>query len=237
MEHAVRLVPAAALALVVALGCAQPQGIQYSGRRDQPDTADGLYRVKAPGVAAAFLRPGVSFSGYDSVMIAPVSVSYAAPEGAGGKIRRRTQILDPAAMARFKEIFQESFERELQRNDAFRVVQEPGPNVLRVSGHVVDLVVDVPPYRGGEINYILDAGAMTLVLDVYDSLSGAPLARMADRRPIVPSSASVLGGYRSTPVNNWGAVRDVFSEWARILRGALEELRKLPEVPSPPASG
>ena len=78
-----------------------------------------------------------------------------------------------------------------------------------------------------------EVGAMTLLLNVNDSQTGAPLARAADRRAIAPTGANIGRSYRSHPVNHWGAVRDVFSEWAVILRGALDELRSVPEIPVP----
>jgi hypothetical protein len=107
--------------------------------------------------------------------------------------------------------------------------------VLRVSGHIVHLVVTAPPFRGGEVNFVFDAGELTLILDVRDSESHEPLARIADRRAIRPEGTSIASVYRSGPVNNWGALREIFDRWARILREGLDELHTLPRVPPPDA--
>ena len=211
-----------ALALAVGAGCAsEPRPVEF--RSNGPSTADGLYRVRAPRVSAAFVRPGADFSNYDGLRIDPVTVSYT-----GGA-------LDDSSLDRLKRIFQESLERQLGRSKAFTVVSKTGPNVLRVSGRIVNLHVDVPRFRGGELNFVLTAGEMTLILDVRDSRTGTPLGRMADRRNIVPASGQVVGGHANIAVNNWGAVREICNDWARILRYALDDLHQLP-IPPPPSS-
>ena len=85
------------------------------------------------------------------------------------------------------------------------------------------------------MDFVLAAGEMTLTLDVRDSRTGAPLARMADRRNIVPASRQTVGGHASTAVNNWGAVREICNDWARILQDGLDDLHQLP-IPPPPSS-
>lgn len=225
------------LALAVLGACSSgPRPIEYEPSGGGPATTDGLYRVKSRAVGAVFLDPGAEFGAYDAVVIDPVSVSYKRGRRASSGLdtTRRVFELDDETMGRFQRIFQESFERELGQSDAFAVVSEPGPGVLRVSGHLVDLDVKVPQFRGGEAIFVLDAGEMTLILDVRDSQSGEPLARIADRRLIRPPGAGNTGAYRSTGVNNWGAVRDIFTEWARFLREGLDNLREL-AVAHPPA--
>ena len=216
--------PVLALAVALGMGCAsEPRPIEFVAK---PATADGLYRVRAFRVSAAFVKPGADFSHYTGLVIDPVTVSYTTP-------------LDDSSADRLKKIFQEAFERQLGRSVVFAVVSEAGPDVLRVSGHIVDLSVQVPPFRGGEMNFVVNAGEMTLVLDLRDSRTGAPLARMADKRKIAPSSAGLVGGYQSSAVNNWGALREICSDWARILRSGLDDLHQLPIPPAPsePQSG
>ena len=97
----------------------------------------------------------------------------------------------------------------------------------------MNLSVDVPPYRGGELNFVLAAGEMTLMLDVRDSVTREPLARVADRRAIQPASAGPGRVYYSNPVRNWGEVRSRLQRWARLLREGLDHLKQVPEVPEP----
>lgn len=215
-----------ALALTAGAGCeSPPPTIEYQGTGDGPDTADGLYRVRTRLVSAAFLKPGGSFAGYDRVMVDPATVSYR-PDAAGRPPSDET-------MERLKRIFQDVFEQQLERSQVFSVAAEPGPGVLRVSGHIVNLIVTAPPFRGGEVSFVLDSGEMTLILDVRDSRTGEPLARIADRRLLRPTSAGATGGFRSNAVNSWGAVREIFTEWARFLREGLEALHDLTFPPAP----
>jgi hypothetical protein len=138
-------------------------------------------------------------------------------------------------MERLKRIFQRCFDRELAKSEDFRLASEPGPGVLRISGQIVDLVVDAPPDRDGERHLVLDTGEMTLALDVRDSATGEALARVVDRRAIRPAGAGLGALYPSSSVRNWGAIEDVFCDWAWILREGLDELRELPALPALPA--
>jgi len=222
----IRALAVVATALVLALGCATtPRPVQFEGGGDGPDTADGLYRVRTTRVAAAFLKPGADFAGYDALIIDPVTVSY--KSGQTG--------LSPEAMQRLKDIFHEAFARQLGRSSVYSVVTEPGPSTLRVSGHLVDLVVSAPPPRGREMMFVVEAGQMTLLLDARDSQSGEPLARISERRAVRPESAAIGGMYESTAVNDWGAVREIADRWARVLRDGLDDLHTLP-VPAAPAA-
>ena len=76
---------------------------------------------------------------------------------------------------------------------------------------------------------------MTLVLDVRDSESHAPLARIADRRAVQPSGGYAL--YQSNTVNITAELRRVFTRWARFLREGLDELQQLPAIPGPEPAG
>jgi hypothetical protein len=222
--HRHRWLSAAALAVTLSACGGPPPPVQYeSGGRMPATTADGLHRVRATRVGAAYLKPGASFAGYDAILIAPVTIAY--QRGAGG------HELDGEERERMERMFQEAFQKQLGRSKSFAVVSEPGPSVLRVAGHIVDLVVTAPPFRGGEVDFVMDAGELTLILDVRDSESHEALARVADKRAIRPEGSSTTSMYRSGPVNNWGALREIFDSWARLLRGGLDDLHTLPQVP------
>ena len=221
----------AALAGAVALctSCTGPfRPIRYD---PSGATGDGLHRVRSNRVGAAFLKPGARFAGYDALLIDPVRVS----QKTEPRPPRGSVALDSAAMERVKRIFRRCLDRELVQSDAYSVASVPGPGVLRISGQIVDLVVDALPDRVGERNFVPDTGEMTLALDVRDSLTGEPLARVLDRRAIRPAGAGLGALYQSSNVRNWGAMEDVLCDWASILREGLDELRELPEVPAVPA--
>ena len=222
-----RVLATVAAALALGLACeTTPRPVRFDGGGDGPDTADGLYRVQTTQIAAAYLKPGAEFARYDKLLIDPVSVSY--KSGQYG--------LSPESTKRLKDIFHEALERQLGRSSVYSVVTEPGPSTLRVSGHLVDLVVSAPPPRGRDMMFVVEAGERTVLLAVRDSQSGAPRARIADRRAVRPESAAIGGMYQSTAVNDWGAVREITARWARVLREGLDDLHTLPVPPAPAAS-
>ena len=222
--------------LCLAAACAQPTpSIRYETSGDLPVTADGLHRIESMQVGAVYLKPGASFAGFDAIVVDPVTVSYKSPprQASSSNRSRGNFALNDSQMDRLKRIFQEVFQGELEKSEDYRLVTEPGPSVLRVSGHIVDLVVDAPPQRGGERSFVMSAGEMTLILDVRDSVTREPLARVADRRAIQPASAGPSRVYYSNPTRNWGEVRNRLQRWANILREGLDYLKQLPEVPEP----
>jgi hypothetical protein len=79
----------------------------------------------------------------------------------------------------------------------------------------------------------VSAGEMTRILDVCDSQTGEPLARMAGRRAIRPASVGPDSLFYSNPIRTWGEVERRFRIWEGILREGLDELEDLPEVPLP----
>jgi len=229
------LVLATAALLATACSSAGPPPIEYKTSGDLPVTADGLHRIHSVRVAAAYLKPGASFANYKQIVIDPVTVSYKSPpRNATTSNRSRGNFaLSETNMDRLKRTFQEVFEEELAKSQDYRITREPGPDALRVTGHIVDLVVDAPPQRGSTYDFVMKAGEMTIILDVRDSLTGEPLARVADRRAIRPASGGASTLHYSTPVRAWSDVRARFRIWASLLREGLDELNQLPEVPAP----
>lgn len=222
----------AVAALVPACATRSSQPIEFDPKGV---TADGLVQVRTSQVGGAYVKPGARLGSYRKVMIDPVEVSYKRPPRSGSSLRGMGDAnfaLDEKEMANLQRLFQESFEKEFSRSQIFEVVREPGPDVLRVSGWIIDLVVRAPRQRAGsDVTFVRSAGEMTLVLDVRDSQSNAPLARIADRRAVQPSGGYDL--YESNTVNITAELRRVFTRWARFLREGLDELQQLPAVPEP----
>jgi hypothetical protein len=101
--------------------------------------------------------------------------------------------------------------------------------VLRVTGHVVDLVLtaDPEPQEKGRVDqYVKSFGALTLVLDVSDARSGETLLRTVERQPLVYGSMRVVR--RNDAVAQASAYREFFVHQAIVLRQTLEDLRRTP---------
>jgi hypothetical protein len=201
-------------------------------------TQDGLLRVSAREVGAAYLRPGVRFANYHAVRVDPCVAFYQSPPVLPSIFRREigNYRLSAERMDRLTRSVREEFEREVAASVHFLLVGEAGPGVLRASCRIVDLVWEVPEARGGETFWTNRTGIMTLVLDLQDAESDAVLARLADRRAIRPVGVALSGGFESRSVNTWAGVRNVSARWGRILREALDALYAYPPVEAFPPS-
>jgi hypothetical protein len=207
-------------------GHAPGPAIQYETGRRAAVTVDGLHRVKARRIGSAYLRPGANFVGYDQLLVAPVSVFYKRkPRTTGGG--RGNFALEPHEMERFRTAFQEALESELAKSPSFTLVKEPSPDTLRITGHIVDLVVNTPPEKGRDRVYVAVSGEMTLILDVADSQSLEPIGRLAERREVQPAG----GALRRSGVAEFAEVRRIFRTWSKVLREGLEELVTLGPIP------
>jgi len=227
------------VALVAFCACAvPPRPIGFDPEAAQPATTDGLYRLRATRVAGVFARPGASLSGYDRILLDPVTVSYKEkPRPASKESRPRGNFaLNDIQLERLKQMYRASLERELLKGGVFTTASDVGPGVLRLSSHIVNLVVNAPPFRGGERDFVFDAGALTLIVDVADSQSQESLLRMIDRRAIRPGYTDLSGVYETGPVTNAGALSDVFYDWALVVRDWIDLLRESPVPPAPAAS-
>ena len=85
---------------------------------------------------------------------------------------------------------------------------------------------------GRVTNYVASAGAATLYLELYDSVSGEIIARIIDRRNMQDY------GYArwANSVTNRADAKRMFKRWADLLRQGMDEQRKeagLPPIKAP----
>ncbi|NRA09597.1 MAG: DUF3313 family protein [Myxococcales bacterium] len=199
-------------------------------------TPDGLHRVKWEPFATSFVRPGATLEGYTAVLLDAVTIAYQSPPrryAPGTGAMNANFALSPRATDHMKRYFHEALVEELIQSEDFRIATAPGPDVLRISGHIVNLLITAPPEREqlpDEKVYVTSTGSMTLLLDARDSLSGEPLVRVGERRDITLGDG-VSQFYWSNPVSSAGAVQLVFDDWARRLRVELDQFKSLHEIP------
>jgi hypothetical protein len=226
-----------ALLLLVVLGCAAcagqaPGGIYYTSGKGAV-TPDGLHRVNWEPFRTTYVKPGADLQRYTKVLVQEVTVSYKTPPRRAGLNRDAivpNYALPDSAIESLKRYFHKAFVEALGKSQNFAVVEAPGPEVLLISGHIVNLQIQVPPERDqavDETDYTTSSGQMTLILDARDSKSGEPLVRVGQARAIQMGD----GWYESDPVSNSGAVRDMFRTWASDLRRELDQFHALPALP------
>jgi hypothetical protein len=130
-----------------------------------------------------------------------------------------------AARTNFDDIFVEAF-----RKAGYEIVTTPGPDVLRVSTAVINLYVNAPDTMsaGRSYSYTMEAGEATLVIEVRDSMTGALMGRVLDRR--MTRGAGRL--QMTTSVSNQAEFRSLFRQWADIAAKGLDELKAQSPVPA-----
>jgi hypothetical protein len=221
-------------------GCAQPPpgGIYYASGEGSV-TPEGLHRVDWEAFGSTYVMPGADLQRYDKVLVQEVTVSYETPprpaRGTRGNIDPNYALSD-SAMEALKRHYHDEFARVLGKSRHLSVTDSPGPDVLLISGYIVDLKITAPPVAEqawDERVYTASSGRMTLVLDVRDSESGAPLVRVGQTRAIEMRSGRV---YESGSVGTSAAIREVFRSWAYGLRRELHEFRSIPELPPAPSA-
>lgn len=196
-----------------------------SSRPAMPEEWDGLVRQPGTRLNAVFVRPDAEIVAYRSVMLDPVQVSFARNWDPNRGGRRQLSRLDArdleAIQTGLAELFRETFRDELARG-GYQLVDETGPETLRVSAAIVDLYITAPETvtPGRSRTYTANSGRMTLVAELRDSMTGEILARAVDAR-----SGRGAGTMEFTNrVTNTADARRVIRIWATALRQGLDEI-------------
>lgn len=226
----------AALACL-ASGCTTPNksGVYYASGKSAV-TPDGLHRILWEPFAVSFVKPGARLGAYDKVLVDQVTVSFKRPPRKAAAAQASivpNYGLSQGALDSMKKTFQTAFESALTQSQVYSLAQEPGPKTLRVAGHILDLTITAPPENqqpDDATMFVASTGAMTLILNVEDSETGAPLVRVGERHSI-----SLFGdeneAYSVDDDSTSAALTNLFQAWAAELTRELDQLRSLPEVP------
>jgi hypothetical protein len=212
-----------ALALALALaGCAS--GPKVSDPAAGAARFDGLEPIEGARVAMAYIDPDADFSVFRRVAILDPHVAFRS-KWQRDHNRSRSRNISNDDMERIKtdvaSLFREVFCERLQANDGYEVVDVIGDDVLLLRPAIVDLDISAPDTRaaGRTRTYSASAGAATLYIELFDSVSGEILGRAADRRTARNSAAGLTW---SNGVTNTAEARRMFGRWADQLRAFLD---------------
>jgi hypothetical protein len=194
-----------------------------------PTEWDGLQRVQSKRMDLVYLQPGADFRGYSKVIVEPTEVSFRkdwrrdynqSSRDLGGKVSERDiQDAMSKGVAAAGDIFTQGWTK-----GGYAVVNEPGPDVLRVRTAVANISVTAPDVRmsARSRTFSNEAGYATLVVEVRDSLTGALLGRAVDQGI---AGDNTVGD--RTSVSNRGDFRDLVETWARDAVRGMGELKAL----------
>lgn len=220
--------PAALLAVLALVGaCASTEKAEMPKVSD-----DGLTLVEDTEVGAAYRQPGADFTQYNRLAIRDVEVSFR-------KDWMRDQNRDRAALShritqkdadrvkqKVADEFQRVFTEELEKG-GYTVVDYEGvdntaQDLLVLRPGVVNLDVTAPDTMSAGMSrtYTTSTGSMTLVLELYDSVTGALLGRVMDAEAVRDA------GYMSVAnsVTNKADADRLFRKWAKLLVEKLDEV-------------
>lgn len=198
-------------------------GVAIAANKDElpQTTVDGLTLTKQTKERVVYLADDVDFGSYTKVMIVDCAVSFAKnwqrdynrqERDLSRQVRDQdvTRIKNNLA-AEFKKVFTQTMtERGIE------VVSEPASDVIILRPAIVNLVVNAPDVRSTSMSrtYVSSAGAMTLYLELYDSVSSAILAKVLDAQAARRNSG--MGG-SSNRVTNTKAADRILKSWANEL--------------------
>jgi hypothetical protein len=216
------------IALAFALTLTAHQNLQAADDDIPEFTHDGLQRVIDSKAALAYVKPGADFSAYDQVMILDCFVAF---KKDWQKDYNRDQIslsgrVNDNDMERMRndmaEAFREVFVEELTENDGYELVDVPAGNVLLIRPAIIDLEASAPDTRsaGRSYTFVDSAGAATLYIELYDSVSGEILARAIDRK--ADRGHGMMEW--STQASNRADAKRILRTWAGWLRERMDEV-------------
>jgi Protein of unknown function (DUF3313) len=205
-------------------GCQTTDGL---APLDEASTQDGLVRVESKAVDALYRRPEATLASYSKLLLHPVEVQFAKnwdPSSNGSALYQMHEPDREKIKSELAEVFAEVFRRDLEKG-GYPLVNEPGADVLEIRAAIVNLYINAPDVSmqtaGRTKVYTTDAGEMTLIAQLHDSVTGQLLARAYDRR-----AGSQSGVWEwSNSVTNTAEAKRIISTWSTALRKALDASR------------
>ncbi len=196
---------------------------QVFAEEDAERSFDGLVAIENSRVYNAYIDPDADFSVFQRVAILDPLIAFRS-NWKREQNRSRARNIRPGDVERIKqdvaELFKDTFIERLEAA-GYEAVNYAGEDVLILRAAIIDLDIAAPETaRGGRSRiYTTSTDAATLVVELFDSLSGDLIGRAADRR-----SARNSGGFamQSNRVTNRAGARREFRVWADKLIEFLE---------------
>ncbi len=188
---------------------------------------DGLVPVENARVASAFIDPDADFSVFERIAILDPFVAFRSNwQRDQNRSRRGSSRISASDMERIKadvaRLFKEVMIERLEADDGFEVVDGANYDVLLLRPAIIDLDITAPDTlsAGRSQTFAASAGAATLYIELFDSVTSEIIGRAIDRQGARRGGGTVSWSNR---VTNVAEARRVFGRWADQLRSFLEE--------------
>ena len=160
-----------------------------------------FYRPENAQVEQSYISPTADFSIYSKLLAEPLEIYY--PDNAPEP--------EEADLERLRAIFRDAF---LPKLEGYELVQEPGPDVLRVRGQIIDLKLTgaVGTFEpSSRLQDLITKGQLTFLMEIGDSLTDRVLARAGETED---GSSTSLSGAEA----GWAEVEVAAERWATMFR-------------------
>ncbi len=155
-------------------------------------------------------KDDVNWKRYTKLMLDPVVV-YFHPESQDRQI-------EPDVLKMLCDYFRESVIEQVQ--DVYPVVEQAGPEVLRIRAAITDLIPTNPVVNAVSLVGVglpVDMGGASMEAEFLDSLSAEPLGAVVDQKKGLPvNPGDIVDGFTT-----WGHAQQALDDWAELLREAL----------------
>jgi hypothetical protein len=214
--------------ILVAVAVALVSAGALAKDKNLPETSpEGLVLQKGKAAKILYVRPGVDFSVYKRIAIleCPVAFRKNWQKDQNSSRTGLSSQITAEDMDRIRkglgEEFIKVFTDELQNKGGYPVVTTGGEDVLVIRPAIFDLDIAAPDKMTAGRSYTIteSAGGMSLLLELYDSVSGQILARAVDREN--DNSATLQFSNR---VTNVAEADRILRRWASALRKRLDEV-------------
>ncbi len=172
--------------------------------------ADVWQRIGGSGLDQVYAKVNSDLSGYDRVMIDPLSIWYVQSD-------KLDEDQVQANLADLRCEFIETIETALE-SDGYVIVDAPGNGVLRLHVELVELKINEPPTAENPFRdrYRFDTahGKITLIAELRDSETDEVLIRVAHLEKELATAAAQI-------TSAWDEVHQAFANWSTMLSETL----------------
>ena len=189
-----------------------------------PVSHDGLHLMPDSKLRAVYMKPGADLSEYDKIALLDTYVAFAKNwqrdhnDNTVGLMDRITDTEMKQIRDKLSAQFNKVFTKVLSTKGGHEMVKEGGTGVLIIRPAIVNLEITAPDTMdaGMEMNYVTNAGQMTLYMELFDGKTGDIIARVID-----PEAAGDGFAQIANSVTNTADADRIIQRWATVLENHL----------------
>lgn len=193
-------------------------------------TPDGLALVKKTSADLVYRRPGATFGDYKKILLVEPTIAFRKHWKTDSNFTTPSRPVTDADMQKIivkgKELLLEALATQLTKA-GYPLAAGVGPDVLAVKPQILDLDVFAPepdnlPGTMAAI-YTKGVGEGTLVIELFDSVSGQLLARAFDKKSSEENRSTWT--VPRNQASNTADARRAFADWSAMLAQGLERAK------------